>query len=51
MLYEMPAGKPAFAGDSTSDILAAVLRSEPNWSGALAGAKPACGCALKCDHG
>src|SRR5947208_13995849 len=32
VLYEMLVGKAAFAGESTSDILAAVLRSEPDWS-------------------
>jgi hypothetical protein len=31
--YEMLSGKPAFTGESTSDILAAVLKEEPNWSG------------------
>ena len=37
VLYEMLTGKPVFQGNSTSDILAAVLRSEPDWS-ALPGA-------------
>jgi len=32
VLYEMLAGKQAFRGESTSDILAAVLRSEPDWN-------------------
>jgi hypothetical protein len=32
VLQEILAGRPAFA-ESTSDILAGVLRSEPNWSG------------------
>jgi serine/threonine-protein kinase len=32
VLYEMLAARPAFAGETTSDILAAVLRSEPDWS-------------------
>jgi serine/threonine protein kinase len=32
VLYEMLAGKPAFTGESVSDILAAVLREEPDWS-------------------
>src|SRR6059036_2644154 len=31
VLYEMLTGKPAFNGDSVSDILAAVLRIEPDW--------------------
>src|SRR5215813_3778437 len=39
VLYEMLARKPAFAGESTSDILAGVLRSEPDWS-ALPAATP-----------
>src|SRR2546425_4391510 len=32
VLYEMLTGKPAFNGDSVSDILAAVLRIEPDWT-------------------
>lgn len=32
VLYEMLAGRPAFAGDHASDILAAVLRTEPDWN-------------------
>jgi Tol biopolymer transport system component len=32
VLYEMLAGKRAFEGDDISDILAAVLRSEPDWN-------------------
>src|SRR3954453_19799821 len=39
VLYEMLAGKPVFSGESTSDILAGVLRSEPDWS-ALPAATP-----------
>ena len=39
VLYEMLTGKPVFQGESTSDILAAVLRSEPDWS-ALPGSLP-----------
>ena len=39
VLYEMLAGRPAFGGESTSDILAGVLRSEPDWS-ALPAATP-----------
>ncbi|MFZ0593555.1 MAG: serine/threonine-protein kinase [Bryobacteraceae bacterium] len=31
VLYEMLSGKPAFQGDTTSDILAALLKEEPNW--------------------
>jgi serine/threonine protein kinase len=32
VLYEMLTGKPAFRGETTSDILAAVLKEEPDWS-------------------
>jgi Tol biopolymer transport system component len=32
VLYEMLSGLPAFAGETTSDILACVIRSEPDWS-------------------
>src|SRR2546426_4886753 len=32
VLYEMLSGKRAFAGDTVSDTLAAVLRAEPEWN-------------------
>jgi len=32
VLYEMLTGKRAFEGDDVSDILASVLRAEPDWS-------------------
>jgi serine/threonine protein kinase len=32
VLYEMLAGKPAFGGDDVTEILAAVVKSEPDWS-------------------
>jgi serine/threonine protein kinase/Tol biopolymer transport system component len=32
VLYELLTGKQAFAGDDITDILAAVVRAEPNWS-------------------
>jgi serine/threonine-protein kinase len=32
VLYEMLAGNAAFAGETTSDILAAVLRADPDWN-------------------
>ena len=32
LLYEMLAGRPPFAGDNTTDILAAVVQQEPDWS-------------------
>jgi eukaryotic-like serine/threonine-protein kinase len=33
VLYEMLTGRAAFTGDDISDILAAVIRSEPEWNG------------------
>ncbi|MBP1610403.1 MAG: serine/threonine protein kinase, partial [Acidobacteria bacterium] len=33
VLYEMLTGRAAFSGDDVSDILAAVIRSEPEWIG------------------
>ncbi len=33
VLYELLAGRKAFDGDNVSDILAAVLKTEPDWSG------------------
>ena len=32
VLYELLAGRPAFHGDNTTDILAAVVQQEPDWS-------------------
>ena len=32
VLYEMLAGRGAFSGETTSDILACVIRAEPNWT-------------------
>ena len=31
VLYEMLAGRPAFAGDTVVEILGAILKSEPDW--------------------
>jgi hypothetical protein len=31
VLFEMLAGKPALEGETTSDVLAAVIRAEPDW--------------------
>jgi serine/threonine protein kinase/Tol biopolymer transport system component len=32
VLYEMLTGREAFGGDTTSDILASVIRAEPDWT-------------------
>jgi Tol biopolymer transport system component len=32
VLYEMLAGKPAFPGRSVSEVIAAILRGEPDWT-------------------
>ncbi|HEV2386423.1 MAG TPA: protein kinase [Candidatus Acidoferrales bacterium] len=32
VLYEMLTGKPAFGGETVTDILAAVVRAEPDWA-------------------
>jgi eukaryotic-like serine/threonine-protein kinase len=32
ILYEMLARRPAFTGDTVSDVLASVLKSEPDWT-------------------
>jgi serine/threonine protein kinase/Tol biopolymer transport system component len=32
VLYEMLSGRKAFQGETTSDVLAAVIKSEPEWS-------------------
>jgi hypothetical protein len=39
VLYEMITGRDAFGGETTSDILACVIRAEPDWS-ALPGSVP-----------
>jgi serine/threonine protein kinase len=39
MLYEMLTGRAAFTGETTSDILASVIRAEPDWS-SLPGSVP-----------
>jgi eukaryotic-like serine/threonine-protein kinase len=33
VLYEMLTGREAFGGETTSDILACVIRAEPDWTG------------------
>jgi eukaryotic-like serine/threonine-protein kinase len=32
LLYEMLSGRPAFAGESTAEILAAVIKDSPDWT-------------------
>src|SRR5207237_589698 len=32
VLYEMLSGRPAFAGDTVTDIIAAVVMREPDWA-------------------
>jgi hypothetical protein len=39
VLYEMLTGKPTLAGETTSDVLAAVIRAGPDWN-ALPGTTP-----------
>jgi serine/threonine protein kinase len=39
VLYEMLTGKPAFGGETLTDVIAAVLKNEPDW-GALPVATP-----------
>jgi Tol biopolymer transport system component len=41
MLYEMLTGRGPFAGDTVSDTLAAVLKSEPDWEALPDGTDPA----------
>ncbi|MBC8645531.1 MAG: PD40 domain-containing protein [Thermoanaerobaculia bacterium] len=40
VLFEALAGRRAFAGDTTSDVMAAVLTREPDWSGLPAATPP-----------
>jgi serine/threonine-protein kinase len=40
VLYEMLTGKRAFAGEDTSDTIASVLKSEPEWSRVPSGVPP-----------
>lgn len=40
VLFELLTGKPAFAGDTVTDILAAVVREEPDWSALPANTPP-----------
>ncbi len=41
VLYEMLTGKQAFEGETVSDILASVIRAEPDWSALVADIPPA----------
>jgi eukaryotic-like serine/threonine-protein kinase len=41
VLYELLTGKQAFQGDDVSDILAAVIRAEPDWTALPADVPPA----------
>ena len=43
VLYEMLTGRRAFDGDEVSDVLASVLKSEPDWSRLPADTPPALG--------
>jgi serine/threonine protein kinase len=47
VLFEMLTGRQAFQGETTSDILAAVLKEEPDWSRIPARACLSCGAALR----
>jgi serine/threonine-protein kinase len=40
VLYEMLAGKPAFGGNTASDLLASVLKTEPDWNALAADVPP-----------
>ena len=40
VLYEMLTGRKAFGGDTTSDILACVIRAEPDWTRLPASVSP-----------
>lgn len=41
VLYEMLAGKPLYSGETPSEILAAVIKEEPDWSALPANTPPA----------
>src|SRR5207244_9093117 len=40
VLYELLTGKPAFDGDSVTEILGSVLKAEPDWSALPEGTPP-----------
>ena len=43
VLFEMLAGRRAFDGDDTSEVLASVLKTEPEWGRLPAGIPPSLG--------
>ena len=47
VLYEMLTGKRAFGGETISDVLAAVIRAEPDWTAVPAGTPAAIGRLLR----
>ena len=48
VLFEMLTGKPCFAGDTVTDVLAAVVRAEPAWPQLPADVRPGC---ARCSSG
>ena len=48
VLYEMLTGRAAFAGDTTTDTLAAILEREPNWQALSPAARPLTGVLQRC---
>jgi Tol biopolymer transport system component len=40
LLYEMMTGRPAFEGDTVTDVLGAIVKMEPDWSRLPAGTPP-----------
>jgi serine/threonine protein kinase len=40
VLYEMLTGKSAFGGNTASDLLAAILKTEPDWNALPADSPP-----------
>jgi Tol biopolymer transport system component len=47
VLYEMLTGKRAFGGETISDVLAAIIRAEPDWTAVPAGTPAAMGRMLR----
>ncbi len=47
VLYEMLAGRKAFEGETISDVLAAVIKTEPDWTAVPAGTPAAMGRLLR----